>query len=65
MRWLLIERARYFRKFPERAHCAWYGYTHDKKDDREAGKLFFLEVIGITCLQVDYAAIYENAAWGR
>lgn len=64
LRWLLIERARYFRKFPERAHPAWYVYTHDKKDDREDGKLFFLEGIGITCLQVDYTAIYENAAWG-
>ncbi len=63
LRWLLIERARYFRKFPERAHPAWYVYTHKVDDTSEAGKLFFLEGVGINCVKADYAEIYESPSW--
>lgn len=63
LRWLLIERARYFRKFPERAHPAWYVYTHEDDDTSEAGKLFFLEGVGINCVKADYAEIYESPSW--
>lgn len=40
LRWLLIERARYFKKFPARRKGCWYVYTSAKE---KMGKLFFLE----------------------
>ncbi|WP_157220413.1 SIR2 family protein [Flavisphingomonas formosensis] len=64
LRWLLIERARYFRKFRALRQPAWYVYVHDPDDEREAGKIFFLEELGITCVRAaDYAAIYGNPGW--
>lgn len=64
LRWLLIERARYFRKFPALRQPAWYVYTHDPDDDREEGKLFFLNALDITCVRVsDHADIYRNPGW--
>jgi len=66
LRWLLIERAKYFRKFPDRAHPAWYVYVSDPSDERQAGKHFFLESVGITCVPAEnFAAIYDNRAWDR
>jgi hypothetical protein len=64
LRWLLIERAKYFREFEMRRRPAWYVYVHDPKDERQAGKLFFLESMGISCVRApDYSAIYESSAW--
>lgn len=64
LRWLLIERARYFAKFPKRAQKAWYVHKPDSKDGAEAGKHFFLEELGIRCVRVaDYSEIYENVGW--
>lgn len=64
LRWLLIERAKYFRKFRERRRPAWYVYVDDLNDERQAGKHFFLEALGITCVRVpNYAAIYDADAW--
>jgi hypothetical protein len=64
LRWLLIERARYFSKYPDRKHPAWYVYTHDPADDREKGKAFFLEAIGIRCVEArDFEAIYDAPTW--
>ena len=34
LRWLLIQRAKYYRKFPERGHSAWYLVG---KEESEAG----------------------------
>lgn len=66
LRWLLIERAKYFRKFPGREHPAWYVYTHDPKDEGEKGKHFFLEGIGINCVRAhDYTEIYANDGWSK
>jgi len=66
LRWLLIERARYFSKFPDRSHPAWYVYPHKPDDDREPGKLFFLEGIGVRPVRVaSYDAIYDAGAWGH
>ncbi len=60
LRWLLIERARYFRKF-SRQQEAWYVYASDK--ERE-GKLYFLEGIGIKPIKVEtYDDIYGGATW--
>lgn len=64
LRWLLIERAKYFRKFPDRRHDAWYVYVDDPNDERQAGKLFFLEEIGITPVHArSFDDIYANAEW--
>jgi len=61
LRWLLIERARYFRKFPDRRRDAWYVHT-DETDD--SGKLFFLRGVGVTPVRaVDYDEIYGAATW--
>lgn len=61
LRWLLIERARYFRKFPDRKKDAWYVHAGEIGND---GKRFFLEGVGIQSVSVaDYAAIYGEAVW--
>ena len=62
LRWLLIERARYFRKFPDRRRDAWYVHT-DETDD--SGKLFFLDGVGVKPVRAaDYDEIYGAATWG-
>lgn len=64
LRWLLIERARYFRKFPERRQPAWFVYTHDPNDRHEAGKHFFLEGVGLTCVRAaGHDEIWDNPGW--
>lgn len=64
LRWLLIERAKYFREFPERRHPAWYVYTPDPKDERQAGKHFFLEALGFQCVEApNFDGIYASRAW--
>ena len=61
LRWLLIERARYFRKFPERQRRAWYVYA---SEDQREGKLYFLNGIGISPLKVgDYGDLYGEGTW--
>ncbi len=61
LRWLLIERARYFRKFPDRATPAWFAYT-DEVDG--SGKLFFLKGVGIEPIRAwGYDELYGPAAW--
>ncbi len=63
-RWLLIERARYFAKFEDRRQPGWYIFNHNPHDESEAGRIFFLEGIGIDCVAAEsYSAIYENLAW--
>lgn len=64
LRWLLIERARYFRKFPVRYQPAWYVFTHNSRDEREEGKIFFLNAVGVTCVSAsDYDEIWRNPGW--
>ena len=61
LRWLLIERARYFRKFPVRRKAAWYAHTEESGG---SGKLFFLEGVGVTPIQAwDYDELYREATW--
>lgn len=58
LRWLLIERAKYFQKFPERKKKGWYVCTQKEKNE---GKRFFFENLGIemVCLN-DYNDIYND-----
>lgn len=61
LRWLLIERARYFKKFPERKKNAWYVSTGESDSD---GKKFFLDGVGIEYLKVNnYGEIYNDETW--
>lgn len=61
LRWLLIERARYFRRFPERRRRAWYVYSGDPNSD---GKQYFLEGVGIAPIHVEkYEQIYGETVW--
>jgi hypothetical protein len=58
LRWLLIERAKYYKKFPNRNKKSWYIKTKDEKDE---GKDFFLSTIGFEVIEVDsYDDIYEK-----
>lgn len=60
-RWLLIERARYFKKFPERRKKAWYVYA-GKQNGK--GKQFFLEGVGVQPVHVaSYDEIYGDSVW--
>lgn len=62
LRWLLIERARYYKKFPERKMPAWYVHKGSLNSD---GKRFFLEGVGIQALNVaGYRDIYGETTWG-
>lgn len=56
LRWLLIERAKYFNKFPERRKKAWYIHTEKSSS---SGKLMFFESLGITPVKAtSYEQIY-------
>jgi hypothetical protein len=62
IRWLLIERARLFQKFPQLRRRAWYVET---KDIASTGKGVFLQGVGVELVRErDYADIYESPAWG-
>jgi len=60
LRWLLIERAKYFKAFPERREAGWFAYVSDEKP----GKLYFLESIGIKPIKLNsYDEIYASTVW--
>ena len=57
LRWLLIERAKYFSSFPKRKKRAWYFYTGNSQSP---GKLLFLKSMGIEVIQVEnYDELYS------
>ncbi|MFO7530221.1 MAG: hypothetical protein R6W86_15705 [Marinobacter sp.] len=61
LRWLLIERALYFKKFPERKKKAWYVYSGNKNSD---GKQYFLKGVGVEPVHVrDFDDIYSQSIW--
>lgn len=56
LRWLLIERAKYFQMFPERRQPAWYVST-----ETQPGQKLFLAGVGIEAVEVQsYADIYDT-----
>jgi hypothetical protein len=62
-RWLLIQRAQYFKAYPDRKKKAWYVYTGTKPN---TGKEFFLKGVGIEPIRVDsYDEIYGAGIWDR
>jgi hypothetical protein len=61
LRWLLIERAKYFKKFPDRKHEGWYITTKNSTSKNIVGKKFFMESVGINVIEVrDRKIIYEE-----
>lgn len=64
LRWLLLERARYFKEFEGQGQDGWYVYRPDPESRTEAGKLFFLESVGFECVPVSsFGEIYDEPAW--
>lgn len=60
LRWLLIQRIRYFRKHPNRIKKGWY-ITTKPSQDSDFGKIFFLEKVGIEVITVnDFKDIYHS-----
>ena len=61
IRWLLIERAKYYRKYPSRRHNGWYITTREEAKKESKGKKFFLESVGIKVIIADnYDDIYKK-----
>jgi len=62
LRWLLIERAKYFRKFPGRKKKGWYILKKpDRPDDKYKGKKYFFEHIGFEVIETDdFDSIYKS-----
>lgn len=62
LRWLLIQRAKYFALFPDRKYKGWYVYPkEEEKQTNFFGKKVFLEKVGFEMLPVDsYKVIYED-----
>lgn len=60
LRWLLIQRAKYFALFPDREYKGWYLTTEAEMKDK-VGKKFFLENVGLKVITVsDYDKIYVD-----
>ncbi len=64
LRWLLIERAKYFRKFPDHKKKGWYVTNKPRKpDEKYKGKKYFFEGLGFEIIETDdYDSIYK-APW--
>lgn len=63
LRWLLIERAKYYQKFPFRAKPGWYVYVKGS-GDIDPGKELFLRGVGVEPFPVsDFDAIYGEDTW--
>ncbi len=61
LRWLLIERARYFRDYSSRRKGAWYAHVNDQDD---SGKLFFLRSVGVEPIKLNsYDDLYGADMW--
>ena len=59
LRWLMIERESYFRKFPERSKEGWYLYS--REDKMEEGKRLFLQSTGFNEIKLkSREEVYEG-----
>jgi hypothetical protein len=60
-RWLLIQRAKFFKRFPKYSHKAWYIMKAEDKNPKTVGKKFFLKSVGIEVIEVEnYSVLYED-----
>jgi hypothetical protein len=62
-RWLLIERAKYFKLFPHRRKKGWFITVKDETDLNFFGKKFFLESVGLKVLEVDSYDVLFDKIW--
>ena len=63
LRWLFIERARYFQRFPERAQPAWFVHVHGS-GDLTPGKALFLQGVGVQPVAVaGHEQVYAAQVW--
>jgi len=61
LRWLLIERARYFRTFPDRRVPGWFVHPDAENDP---GRLMFLDAVDVKAVAVSsYDDIYSKSNW--
>jgi len=61
IRWLLIERAKYFRRFPDRKHKGWFVMKNGEDKPSNEGKIFFLQSVGFEIINMDeYKCMYED-----
>ncbi len=61
LRWLLLERAKYFNIHPHLRQASWFIHT---PGSLRAGQEMFLRAVGIEPYEVaDYDAIYSNKTW--
>ena len=62
LRWLLIQRSKYYALFKDRNHNGWYVYPKEEEKDKDFfGKKVFLEKVGISMIPVEnYKTIYED-----
>lgn len=59
LRWLLLERKKYYKKFPDRVHQGWYVYKEDEMFQQ--GKELFMKGVGLEPVAVkEYSEIYED-----
>ena len=66
LRWLLLEREKFFRLRGATGKTTYYVYSQEENLDCDEfrGKRFFLEGVGVTLVEVpQYADIYESPAW--
>lgn len=63
MRWLLIERAKYFKMFPERKKDGWYIMSRKNEDENYFGKKFFLESVGLEVIEVENYDVQFDKIW--
>jgi hypothetical protein len=60
-RWLLIQRAKFFKRFPNYSHNGWYIMKEEDNNPQIVGKKFFLKSVGIEVIEVeDYPILYED-----
>lgn len=61
LRWLLIQRAKYFRMYQYNKKQGWYLHQLENDGDLSDGKRFFLESVGFEVLTLQkYSDIYES-----
>ena len=64
LRWLLIQRAKHYKKHGGERPPAWYVHTAKECSDAQREKHFFLNCLGIETVEVsDYPDIYDPGLW--
>lgn len=63
LRWLLIERAKYFKKFPDRKKKGWYVQIKETDNKGNEGKKLFLNALGIDVLYVETLKEFYEDLW--